>query len=245
MLSKNEVKYIQSLGHKKRRDEERLFLMEGSKMVAELLTHYSSHIVRLYATETFFQQYPSSRNITQHHIVSDEELSRISQLQTPNQALALLHYFDEPVSEDQSPGWSLVLDGIRDPGNMGTIIRLADWFGIKTIFCSPDCADIYNPKVVQATMGSIMRVSIQEKELPPFLADQQLPVIGAVLGGKELSSFQFPKAGFLVIGNESSGIREDVISSLTDKLMIPRFGEAESLNAAIATSIFLWELKRG
>ncbi len=244
MLSKNEVKYIQSLGHKKRRDEERLFLMEGSKMVAELLTHYSSQIVRLYATETFFQQHPSAKNITQHHIVSEDELARISQLQTANQALAVLDYFEEPASEDQSATWSLVLDGIRDPGNMGTIIRLADWFGIKTIFCSPDCADIYNPKVVQATMGSIMRVSVQEKELTTFLADQQLPVIGAVLGGKELSSFEFPKAGFLVIGNELNGIRQEIISLLTDKLMIPRFGEAESLNAAIATSIFLWELKR-
>ena len=244
MLSKNEVKYIQSLGHKKRRDEERLFLMEGSKVVAELLTHYSSHVVRLYATETFFQQHPSAKNIVQHHIVSEDELARISQLQTPNQALALLHYFEEFTPEAPFTDWSLVLDGIRDPGNMGTIIRLADWFGIKTIICSPDCAEIYNPKVVQATMGSIMRVTVLEKELSSFLANQQLPVVGAVLGGEELSSFEFPKAGFLVIGNESNGIREDVISLLTDKLMIPRFGEAESLNAAIATSIFLWELKR-
>jgi RNA methyltransferase, TrmH family len=245
MLSKNEVKYIQSLGHKKRRDEERVFLMEGSKMVAELLTHYSSQVIRLYATETFFQQHPAAKNITQHYIVSEDELARISQLQTPNQALALLSYFDYPPPELHSTDWTLALDGIRDPGNMGTIIRLADWFGIRTIICSPDCADIYNPKVVQATMGSIMRVSVYEEELAGFLADQQLPVVGAVLGGKELSSFAFPKAGILVIGNESIGIREDVISLLTDKLMIPRFGEAESLNAAIATSIFLWELKRG
>jgi RNA methyltransferase, TrmH family len=244
MLSKNEVKYIQSLGHKKRRDEERLFLMEGSKLVAELLTHYSSQVVRLYATETFFSQHPSAKNIPQHHIVSDEELARISQLQTPNQALALLHYFEETTTEDTFTDWSLVLDGIRDPGNMGTIIRLADWFGIKTIVCSPDCADIYNPKVVQATMGSIMRVTVLEKELSSFLSGQQLPVVGAVLGGKELSSFEFPQAGFLVIGNESNGIREDVSALLTDKLMIPRFGEAESLNAAVATSVFLWELKR-
>jgi RNA methyltransferase, TrmH family len=245
MLSKNEVKYIQSLGHKKRRDEERFFLMEGSKMVAELLTHYSSHIIRLYATETFFQQHPSANKIAQHYIVSEDELARISQLQTPNQALALLHYFDHPVPSLNSTEWTLALDGIRDPGNMGTIIRLADWFGIRTIICSPDCADIYNPKVVQATMGSIMRVSVHEKDLAVFLAEQELPVVGAVLGGKELSSFEFPKGGVLVIGNESTGIREEVSSLLTDKLMIPRFGEAESLNAAIATSIFLWELKRG
>lgn len=245
MLSKNEIKYIQSLGHKKRRDEERLFLMEGNKMVAELLAHYPSQIVRLYATETFFEQHPAAKKIQQHHIISEEELGRISQLQTPNQALALVHYFPEAAIELPSTEWTLALDGIRDPGNMGTIIRLADWFGIGTIICSPDCADIYNPKVVQATMGSIMRVTVVEKELAVFLKDQQLPVVGAVLGGKELSSFEFPKAGILVIGNESNGIREEVISLLTEKLMIPRFGEAESLNAAIATSIFLWELKRG
>lgn len=245
MLSKNEIKYIQSLGHKKRRDEERLFLMEGNKMVAELLAHYPSQIVRLYATETFFEQNSAARQIQLHQVVSEDELARISQLQTPNQALALVHYFAEAAIELSSTEWTLALDGIRDPGNMGTIIRLADWFGIRTIICSPDCADIYNPKVVQATMGSIMRVSVVEKELDAFLVNQQLPVVGAVLGGKELSSFEFPKAGILVIGNESNGIREDVISLLSEKLMIPRFGEAESLNAAIATSIFLWELKRG
>jgi TrmH family RNA methyltransferase len=245
MLSKNEIKYTQSLGHKKRRDEERLFLMEGSKMVAELLEQYSSQIVRLYATETFFQEHPNAKQILQHHIVSEDELARISQLQTPNQALALVHYFPEQTFELQSNEWTLALDGIRDPGNIGTIIRLADWFGIQNIICSPDCADIYNPKVVQSTMGSIMRVTVYEKDLAAFLAEQQLPVFGAVLGGKELSSFEFPKGGILVIGNESNGIREDVITHLTEKLMIPRFGEAESLNAAIATSIFLWELKRG
>lgn len=245
MISKNEVKYIQSLGHKKRRDEERLFLVEGSKMVAELVNDYPGAIVRLYATETFYSHCPLAKNIPQHHVVTDDELERISQLQTPNQALALLNYFPQKEWEASPTDWTLVLDAIRDPGNMGTIIRLADWFGIKQIVCSPDCADIYNPKVVQATMGSIMRVTIIEKELTSFLSNQQLPVVGAVLGGKELASFQFPKAGILVIGNEANGIREDVIPLLTDALMIPRFGEAESLNAAIATSIFLWELKRG
>lgn len=244
MISKNEVKYIQSLGHKKRRDEERLFLVEGSKMVAELVKDYPGAIVRLYATETFYSNCAPAKNIPLHFVVTDEELARISQLQTPNQALALVHYFPQQEWEASLTEWTLVLDAIRDPGNMGTIIRLADWFGIKQIVCSPDCADIYNPKVVQATMGSIMRVTIIEKELTAFLSNQQLPVVGAVLGGKELASFQFPKAGILVIGNEANGIREEVIPLLTDALMIPRFGETESLNAAIATSIFLWELKR-
>jgi TrmH family RNA methyltransferase len=241
MLSKNEAKYIQSLGHKKRREEERLFLIEGNKMVAELVKHYPEQIVRLYATETFYNNTPAANQIAQHSVVTDDELTRISQLQTPNQALAVVHFFPKREWEPSTDNWTLALDGIRDPGNMGTIIRLADWFGINSIVCSPDCADIYNPKVVQATMGSIMRISFIEKELTDFLTGQQCPVVGAVLGGSELSSFEFPTA---VIGNEANGIREDVQSLLTEKLTIPRFGEAESLNAAIATSIFLWELKR-
>ncbi|RXK61604.1 RNA methyltransferase [Lacibacter luteus] len=245
MLSKNEVKYIQSLGHKKRRDEERLFLVEGSKMVAELVQQYATQIVRLFATETFYTNCAEAKTIQQHFVISNEELERISQQQTPNQALALVHYFPQQEWSPSSTEWTLVLDAIRDPGNMGTIIRLADWFGIKHIVCSPDCADIYNPKVIQATMGSIMRVAVHEAELTSFLSQQQVPVVGAVLGGTELASYKFPGGGILVIGNEANGIREEVIPMLTDALMIPRFGEAESLNAAIATSIFLWELKRG
>ncbi len=244
MLSKNEAKYIQSLGDKKRREEERLFLVEGSKMVAELVEHYPEQIVRLYATETFYTKTPQAKQIQEHHVITDDELGRISQLQTPNQAVAVLRYFPAKEWEQPTDNWTLVLDGIRDPGNMGTIIRLADWFGINNIICSPDCADIYNPKVVQATMGSIMRVNIFEKELTGFLATQSIPVVGAVLGGSQLSSFPFPTSGILVIGNESTGIREELIPLLNSKLSIPRFGEAESLNAAIATSIFLWELKR-
>jgi len=244
MLSKNEVKYIQSLGHKKRRGEESLFLAEGSKLVAEFIREIPAQIFRLYATEEFFQTQPGADKIADKRVISEEELERISQLQTPNQALAIINYFPVKEITKLENDWFLALDGIRDPGNMGTIIRLADWFGIKTIICSPDCADVYNPKVVQATMGSIMRVNVLEKDLYTFLADQQLPIIGAVLGGEELSSFKFPVAGVLVIGNEANGISNEVIRLLKHQLMIPRFGEAESLNAAIATSIFLWEMKR-
>ncbi len=244
MLSKTEVKYIQSLGHKKRRDEERLFIAEGSKMVAELINEAPAQIFRLYATEEFFQTHTGIDQIADKHVITEDELQRISLLQTPNQALALIHYFPEQELKNINNGWSLVLDGIRDPGNMGTIIRLADWFGISNIICSPDCADIYNPKVVQATMGSIMRVSIVERDLKSFLAQQKLPVVGAVLGGQKLGSIQFPSSGLLLIGNESKGISNDLLPLLTHQLMIPGFGQAESLNAAIATGIFLWELKR-
>lgn len=244
MLSKNEVKYIQSLGHKKRRQEERLFIAEGSKMVAEFVKEKPELVSRLYATEEFFQQHPEVGDFSAKTLVTAEELQRISQLQTANEALAVVHYLPVKHIDVIKTGQALVLDGIRDPGNMGTIIRLADWFGIDTIVCSPDCADIYNPKVVQATMGSIMRVDIIEKELPEFLQMQTLPVIGAILGGEELSSFTFPKDALVVIGSEANGIAKAVYPFLTQKLTIPKFGEAESLNAAIATGIFLWEMKR-
>ncbi len=244
MLSKTEIKYIQSLGHKKRRGEERLFIAEGSKMLAEFIGEMPEQIFRLYATEEFFQTHAGADKIAEKHVITEEELQRISQLQTPNQALAIIRFFSERELNHINEGWSLALDGIRDPGNMGTIIRLADWFGISTIICSPDCADIYNPKVVQASMGSIMRVQVVERDLKIFLADKNLPVVGAVLGGEELSSFKFPSNGILVIGSEANGISPDVLPLLTQKLMIPRFGHAESLNAAMAASIFLWELNR-
>jgi len=244
MLSKTEVKYIQSLGHKKSRDEERLFIAEGSKMIAEFIHEAPMQIFRLYATEEFMQTHEGIDQIADKRVITEVELQRISLLQTPNQALAIIRYFPEQELKYISKGWSLVLDGIRDPGNMGTIIRLADWFGISNIICSPDCADIYNPKVVQATMGSIMRVTIVERDLKSFLAGQQLPVVGAVLGGEKLPSFKFPSTGLLLIGNESKGISKDLLPLLTQQLTIPGFGQAESLNAAIATGIFLWELKR-
>jgi RNA methyltransferase, TrmH family len=245
MLSKNEVKYIQSLGHKKRRDEERVFLVEGSKILAELIEQHAQQIVRLYATETFYINHPTAKQLKEHFIVTEEELMRISQMQTANQALAIVQYFPEKDWDPSVEGWTLALDGIRDPGNLGTIIRLADWFGIQQLVCSPDCADLYNPKVVQASMGSIMRVNLIEKDLSLFLTTQSKPVAGAVLGGEPLPAYAFPATGILVIGNESIGIRADVMPLLTKKLTIPGFGHAESLNAAIATSIFLWEMKRG
>ncbi|MBY0478336.1 MAG: RNA methyltransferase [Chitinophagaceae bacterium] len=244
MLSKNEVKYIQSLGHKKRRAEERLFIAEGSKILAEFIHEMPQQIFRLYATEDFFQKHAEAQQIADKRVITDEDLQRISQLQTPNEALALIRYFPEQDTNLSSNGWSLALDGIRDPGNMGTIIRLADWFGIETIICSPDCADVYNSKVVQATMGSIMRVKIIEQELGDFLAKQNMPVAGAVLGGDQLASYQFPSSGILVIGNEANGISKELLPFLTQQVMIPRFGHAESLNAATATGILLWELKR-
>jgi TrmH family RNA methyltransferase len=171
-------------------------------------------------------------------------MERISQLQTAQQALVILKKKSVETNKTINEGWWLALDGIRDPGNMGTIIRLADWFGLNGIICSEDCADVYNSKVVQASMGSSIRIPILEKNLQLFLSDLNVPLVGAVLGGKEISAYKFPSNGVLVIGNESTGIRNEISVLLSDKIMIPRFGQAESLNAAIATGIFLWELNR-
>jgi RNA methyltransferase, TrmH family len=244
MLSKNEVKYIQSLSHKKRRVEENLFIAEGSKIVLECLKEIPDQIFRLYATDEYIQLHQLALDFSDKVIVTEEEMERISQLQTAQQALVILKTKTLESNITINEGWWLALDGIRDPGNMGTIIRLADWFGLNGIICSADCADIYNSKVVQASMGSIIRVPIVEKNLQQFLNEVKVPLIGAVLSGKEISGFKFPANGILVIGNESTGIRKEISSLLTDKIMIPRFGHAESLNAAIATGIFLWELKR-
>lgn len=244
MLSKNEVKYIQSLSHKKRREEENLFIAEGSKIVLECLQEHPNQIFRLYATEEYLQVHQLAQEFIEKVIVTEEEMGRISQLQTAQQALVVLKKKSVESNKAINEGWWLALDGIRDPGNMGTIIRLADWFGLNGIICSEDCADIYNSKVVQASMGSIMRVPIAEKNLKQFLTAVKVPIVGAVLGGKEISEYKFPSNGVLVIGNESAGIHKEISSLLTDKVMIPSFGQAESLNAAIATGIFLWELKR-
>jgi RNA methyltransferase, TrmH family len=243
MLSKNEIKYIQSLGHKKNRDEDGVFIAEGSKIVQELVIGYTGQIVRLYATETFIAQ--NSIDALQQRVtaVSETELERISQLQTPNQCIAIVKQL-AAADLTKKQQWILVLDAIRDPGNMGTIIRLADWFGIETVVLSPDCADIYNPKVVQASMGSIMRVRCGIQSLNEFLSSSKLPVLAATLTGKDITNFQFPKSGILVIGNEAHGVGDDVLKMVTHQIKIPRFGAAESLNAAVATGILLWEMKR-
>lgn len=243
MLSKNEIKYIQSLGHKKNRDEEGVFIAEGTKIVQELIAGYAHQVVRLYATETFLAKNNTNALLQSVTAVSETELERISQLQTPHEALAIIRQFDEADLTKQQQ-WILALDAIRDPGNMGTIIRLADWFGIENIILSPDCADIYNPKVVQASMGSIMRVGFKEQPLQEFLSSSKIPVIAATLDGKELSSFKFPKSGVLIIGNEANGVGDQLLTMVTHKVSIPKFGHAESLNAAVATGILLWELKR-
>ena len=236
MLSKNEVKYIQSLCHKAKRDEAGLFVAEGPKLATELLSN-GFEIEHIYATQKWIEQHPSSN--VPLTTITPQELERISQLQTPNQVLIIARQKRQATALSLSSNITLVLDGIQDPGNMGTILRTADWFGIHQIVCSPECADLYNPKVVQATMGSICRVNHWVKPLDTWLQQVQLPVYGAVLSGENVFDTLPPKEALLVIGSEGKGISEKVLSFISRPITIPRIGQAESLNAAVATGILL------
>ncbi len=237
MISKNEVKYIQSLHNKKERLATGLFLVEGSKLVAEVLQ--SAFVVqKVYATDQWLQQY-ESLNVPVCSI-TDDELHKISTLRTPNQVLALVQM---PTQEepDYCNKTTLVIDGIQNPGNLGTIIRIADWFGIGQMVCSTDTVECYNPKVIQSTMGSFLRVRVTYTHLEEWLQACRCPVVGTLLQGRNLYSEADTLAAMpslqIVIGNEGQGIRANILPYITHPITIPRFGEAESLNAAIATGI--------
>ena len=243
MLSKTIVKYIQSLAHKKLRDEEGVFIAEGPKVVAELL---QSGITcsTVYATQNWMDEHPSLlTNIPAENKIeiSEADLERISQLKTPNKVLAVFYKKEEAPADLTDV--SLMLDEIQDPGNLGTIIRTADWFGIKNIICSNECADCYNPKVVQATMGSLSRVNIVYTELEEFIQkNKDTRIYAATLTGKPLSSFNKIEKGIILIGNESKGVKENLLNLVTEQITITRYGEAESLNAAVACGIILSHL---
>lgn len=251
MLSKNQVKFINALKQKKSREEEGLFIAEGAKIVPELLA--SRIAVKLvYATADFVQRYAHVNNATEFIEVKAAELERVSGLVTANEAVAICEIPETTLDVAALANeLVLVLDELKDPGNLGTIIRIADWFGISTIICSNGTVDAYNPKVVQATMGSIARINVHYADLTEVLKGASQRIFGALLEGENIYTKQLPSTGFIVIGNESKGISEAVQSLLTDKISIPSFshykaggGEAESLNAAIATSIICSEFRR-
>ncbi|HEU4859122.1 MAG TPA: RNA methyltransferase [Chitinophagaceae bacterium] len=240
MITKNQVKYIQSLGQKKWRDSEHVFIAEGPKLVNELLTAANCKIIQLYALKEWIDQIKPGGEVIE---VTIDELQKISQLSTPNQVVAIakkITWESEAVLEGNI---SLALDEIQDPGNMGTIIRLADWFGVKNIFCSMNCADSYNPKVVQASMGSITRIRIEYNDLPMWLKKNNgLSVYASVLNGDDVTKMEKINEGILIIGNESKGISDQVLRLANARITIPRRGKAESLNAAVATGIILSHL---
>ncbi|TAH00933.1 MAG: RNA methyltransferase [Sphingobacteriales bacterium] len=239
MITKLQVKYIQSLGQKKIRDEEGVFIAEGPKIINELLTQ-GPVLLQLFATEEWLLQQPEAIKATAH-LVTHNELERLSHLSAPNQVLGIFKKPSWPTATNKT-GFTLVLDGIQDPGNMGTIIRIADWFGIQHILCSQDCADAFAPKVVQSTMGGIVRVQINYGSLTDLLLNQPLPIFAAALNGQPLTDIKPVKQGYLVIGNESKGIRENIMQLCTHKITIPGRGGAESLNAAVAAGIIVSHL---
>lgn len=240
MLIKSQVKYIQSLSHKKLRDSEGVFVAEGPKLINELLSARLP-LLELFAVREWIEvQKPLPAAVTE---ISQGELERISQLQTPNQVLGIFKKPDFSANKPLRNTISIMLDTIQDPGNLGTIIRCADWFGISQVFCSTDCADAWNIKVVQATMGSIARVEVAYGSLEQWLEqDPDLPTYAAVLEGTDLRKHPHIKEGIIIIGNESKGISDAVLARCSNRITIPRHGQAESLNAAVATGIILSHL---
>jgi len=240
MVSKNQIKLITSLQQKKFRQIHQLFVAEGVKVIQELLK--SNFVLdHLYVTEDIFHDIDSEKKT----MISDTDLKRISSLSTPNNSLAI---FKIPSAiTTNSDGLILALDNVRDPGNLGTIIRLCDWFGVTQIVCSEQTVDNYNPKVVQATMGSIARVNVKYVDLVKYLSKETSPIFGTFMEGENVYSKNLPNNGILVLGNEANGISSDIEKLVTNKLSIPRFGniqKTESLNVATATAIFLSEFMR-
>jgi TrmH family RNA methyltransferase len=239
MLSKNEAKYIQSLSRKRQRQEERLFIAEGVKLADELLkSHYP--IRRIYATADWIALHAG----IDASLVSDEELGRISALPAPNQVLVIAEQQQPPAEPVLDNQLSLVLDGIQDPGNFGTMIRIADWFGIRQVIAGDDTVELYNPKAIQATMGSFIRVQVWYKPLTAFMSANMLPVYGAVLDGSSIYELPPVKEGLLLIGNEGKGINDSLLPFITHPITIPKLGGAESLNAAVAAGIIVAQLKK-
>jgi RNA methyltransferase, TrmH family len=238
MLSRNEVKYIQSLRQKKNRDEEGLFITEGIKIIDELIST-NFDIKKIYAVKDWIDENATIKNVTE---VSEDELKKISNFETPNKVFAIVSQKRSTKIPSLKNKITLLLDGIQDPGNLGTIIRTADWFGIENIIASVDTADVYNPKVVQSTMGSIARINIFYVDLKTFLSANNIIVYAAVLNGENISLIQKINECILIIGNESKGIRKDIQPYIQKKISISKKGNAESLNAAVATGIILFKL---
>ena len=238
MISKSQIKLIRSLQQKKYRSKLKLFVAEGPKVINELLrAKFKLH--SLYATvEDLFTGVHSE-------IISDEEISKISFLKNANNSVAVF-----TIPEQKKPrkeGITLLLDSIRDPGNLGTIIRLSDWFNVSNIICSSDSVDCFNPKVIQATMGSISRVSISYCDLTKYLSLSDLPVYAGTMDGKNIYKEKLPENAIVIVGNEANGISDALLNLTSHKIGIPRFGnnhQTESLNVAVATAILFSEFKR-
>jgi len=240
MLSKNQVKFIRSLKKKKFRQTNQLFLAEGIKVVKELLSS-SFQLHKIYCTIT----YQNPLKVTDLQIITEKELAMISDFTNPNQVVGI---FEIPTEKKpQHKGLTIALDGINDPGNLGTIIRLCDWFGVSQLICSENTVDCYNPKVVQASMGSLARVAINYLDLHEYLSSESRIIYGTFLNGENIYDSKPETNSVIVLGNEANGISDSIKALVQKKITIPQFGEqqqTESLNVATATAIFLSEFRR-
>lgn len=245
MITKNQIKYIKDLSRKSHRTEQRKFVVEGEKLIQEMIQS-KVEFEEIFALESWISDHPQIQ-ATQ---VTTKELERISQLKTPNQVLAVVHTFEDDVNDDLENGVTLFLDRINDPGNLGTIIRMADWFGVIKIICTENSVDVYNSKVIQSSMGSVFRIPVFYQDAETYLEQykKQFPenvILGAAMEGEVLGEAAMPQNGLLVMGSESHGIDASIEKFIDKQVTIPRMGYAESLNVAVATGILLWEWKRG
>jgi len=243
MLTKNQQKLIKSLHEKKNRTELGLFLVEGEKSVSELLKS-DFEIEILLTTTEFFDKYGEQiRDKSKiYEIVNQFEIEKVSAFETNDSVLAVAKQKINIDTEEK--GLILMLDEIKDPGNLGTIIRMADWYGVSKIIASTNTVDFYNPKVIASSMGAFTRVNLFYTDLKEYLSKTKLPIYGAFLGGENVHDMDYPKDGILVMGNESKGISKEIEDIIKKKITIPSYGKTESLNVSIATAIILDNWKR-
>lgn len=251
MIAKKKISLIKSLTQKKFRQKEQLILVEGDKLVSEILNS-KIHIKELFATEIFLNE--SKNLLYKVEMITEitaEEIKKASLMKNPQHCLAICQLPPEEKLPESITGISFFLDGIQDPGNLGTIIRTCDWFGMEYVFCSPDTVDVYNPKVIQSSMGSFHRMKIvytEFEELNLICSKSPIPVLGTFIEGKSLFSFEFPSDVLVVMGNEGNGIRPEVAKKISTKLYIPSFNSgkpgAESLNVAVVSGIIGSEFRR-
>ncbi len=244
MISRKEIKFIKSLNSKKNRLKELLFTVEGEKIVDELLSS-NYKIKKIYGKKEWYENNFSKLDLIDFQRISNEELSRISNLKNPNNVLALVEVFSNELDYSSLTGTTLILDSINDPGNLGAIIRTCDWFNVRNLICSKNTVDLYNNKTIQSTMGSIFRVNVHYCNLAEFFVsmNNKPQTYAATLDGRNLKNVKNKKDNFLIIGSESHGISENLMKFVDEKVKIENIsGTGESLNAAIATSIILYQL---
>jgi len=240
MLSKSQLKLITSLRQKKYRNKHKLFFVEGIKVVNEFLSS-NFEVFKVFCTDAFEHTLP----LDVVELISEDDLKKISVLKSPNQVLGVFKIPSE--KKVKNIGLTVVLDTVNDPGNLGTIIRLCDWFGVEQIVCSQDTVDCYNPKVVMATMGSLTRVSVFYTDLSSYLKSENRPIYAAMMDGENVYQSNLKNDAILIMGNEANGISKEILSLVTNWIAIPQFGnqqKTESLNVATATAILLSEFRR-